>query len=72
MVALLGTFEGTIEPLIPPGNAKTIENFKGAVRKKINGLAFEGIRAAELEPGESISAATVELAEEFAFDDRED
>lgn len=72
MVSLLASFEELIEPLVPPGNDKAIANFKGAVRQKINGLAYEGIRATEAEPGESVSTATADLAESLAFDDPED
>lgn len=72
MVALLGSFEEQIEPLIPPGHEKAIANFKGVCRKKINGLAYEGIRAAEARPGESVSAQTADLAESLAFTDQED
>jgi hypothetical protein len=72
MVALLGSFEELIEPLIPPGHEIDIENFKGVCRKKINGLAFEGMRAADARPGEAISAQTADLAESLAFADQED
>lgn len=73
MVALLKTFEELIEPLIPPGNDRAIQDFKGACRKKINGLAYEGIRAANAQPGESVSAQTADLAESLAFPaDQED
>lgn len=70
--AILGLFEKDIEPLIPPGNRKAIAIFKGAVRKKINGLAYEGLRAIDTQPGESVSTATTDLAETLAFDDPED
>lgn len=69
MVALLGTFEEMIEPLIPPGNQEAIENFKGICREKINGLAYEGIRAANRRPGEAVSQLSADLAERLAFDD---
>lgn len=69
MVALLGSFESEIEPLLPPGSQAAIDNFKGVCRKRINGLAYEGIRAAETLPGESVSADTADLAEDLAFDD---
>jgi hypothetical protein len=68
MVALLGRFEELIEPLIPPGNDEAIKNFKRVCRDKINGLAYEGLRAAECEPGEHVSRQTGDLAERFAFD----
>lgn len=71
MTVLLGTFEGRIEPLIPPGNQKAVEDFKTVCRQKINGLAFEGIRAAEAQPGESVSRQTADLAEDLAFDDND-
>lgn len=67
MVALLGQFEELIEPLIPPGHQEAIKNFKGVCREKINGLAYEGIRAARVRPGESVSRQTADLAERFAF-----
>ncbi len=69
MTVLLGTFEGLIEPLIPSGNQKAIEDFKTVCRQKINGLAFEGIRAAKAQPGESVSRQTADLAETLAFTD---
>lgn len=72
MVALLRTFEELIEPLISPGNEQAIKDFKGVCRKKINGLAYEGIRAASARPGESVSAQTADLAESLAFPDQED
>lgn len=72
MVALLREFEETIEPLIPPGHEEAIANFKGVARKKINGLAYEGIRAAQAQPGDSVSTQTADLAERLAFTDRED
>lgn len=72
MVALLGTFEELIEPLIPPGNQEAVQHFKGVCREKINGLAYEGIRAAQAQPGESVSSQTADLAESLAFDNTED
>lgn len=72
MLAILGEFEELIEPLIPPGNQEAIKNFKGVCRKKINGLAFEGLRAAKAQPGESVSRQTADLAESLAFDNPED
>lgn len=69
MVALLGQFEELIEPLIPSGNQEAIANFKGVCREKINGLAYEGIRATRVLPGESVSHQTADLAEQLAFDD---
>lgn len=67
-VALLRTFEATIEPLLPPGSETTIESFKALCRQKINGLAFEGLRATQTRPGESLSGLTPMLAEDLAFD----
>lgn len=72
MVALLGSFEELIEPLIGPGHEQAIKDFKGVCRKKINGLAYEGIRAAEAQPGDDVSATTADLAETLAFTDQED
>lgn len=72
MVALLGQFEELIEPLIPSGNEEAIATFKGVCREKINGLAYEGIRAARAQPGESVSRQTADLAERLAFNDTED
>lgn len=72
MLTLLGTFEEMIEPLLPPGNDRAIEDFKGVVRAKINGLAYEGIRAAKTLPGESVSRQTGDLAERLAFTDTEE
>lgn len=72
MTVLLGSFEELIEPLIPSGNHKAIEDFKTVCRQKINGLAYEGIRAAEAQPGESVSRQTADLAEDLAFDDNEE
>lgn len=68
--ALLSQFEREIEPLIPPSrkNQEAIRNFKGVCRKKISGLAYEGIRAAKALPGESVSRATADLAEELSLD----
>jgi hypothetical protein len=71
MVELLGTFEKEIEPLLMPGHQATIDNFKGVVRRRINGLAYEGRRATETQPGESVSAMTTDLAADLAFDDTE-
>lgn len=67
MLALLGQFEEIIEPLIPPGNQEAIKNFKGVCREKINGLAYEGIRAATSSPGDAVSRQTADLAERLAF-----
>jgi hypothetical protein len=67
MVALLAQFEELIEPLIPPGHTEAIANYKGVCREKINGLAYEGIRAATQRPGESVSRQTADLAERLAF-----
>lgn len=67
MIALLASFEELIEPLLPPGNQEAIKNFKGVCREKINGLAYEGIRAAKALPGESVSRQTADLAERLAF-----
>lgn len=67
MVALLGAFEEGIEPLIPPGNQEAIRNFKRGCREKINGLAYEGIRAARALPGEAVSELAGDLAERLAF-----
>lgn len=71
MVALLATFEEQIEPLIPPGNQEAIINFKDICRRKINSLAYEGLRAVQAQPGESVSVATADLAERLAFDPEE-
>lgn len=67
MLALLKDFEGRIEPLIPQGNREAIEHFKGVIREKINGLAYEGARAARARPGEAVSSQTPVLAERLAF-----
>jgi hypothetical protein len=67
MVALLGQFEELIEPLIPAGNDERIKDFKRTAREKINGLAYEGIRAAQTRPGEAVSRQTADLAERYAF-----
>ena len=67
MVALLGQFEELIEPLVPPGNDERIKHFKRIAREKINGLAYEGIRAAQARPGEIVSSQTADLAERLAF-----
>ncbi len=72
MTTLLGNFEELIEPLLPPGNENAIKSFKGVCREKINGLAYEGIRAAEARPGEAVSRQTADLAEQLQFDDTED
>jgi hypothetical protein len=69
MNVLLGNFEALIEPLIPPGNQEAIEDFKTVCREKINGLAYEGIRAASAQPGESVSRQSADLAESLAFTD---
>lgn len=67
MVALLAQFEEQIEPLISPGHEDVVANFKGVCREKINGLAYEGIRAARSQPGESVSQQAADLAERLAF-----
>lgn len=69
MTTLLGSFEELIQPLLPPGNEKAIQSFKGVCRRKINGLAYEGIRAAEAAPGDSVSDLAGDLAEQLAFND---
>lgn len=67
MVALLSEFERTIEPLIPPGHDDEIKAFKGAIRKRLNGDAFE---AASLLKGGIVNAHAVRLAEELTSDDQ--
>ena len=72
MVALLANFEELIEPLLPSGHEEAIQTFKGVCRKRINALAYEGIRGTQALAGETLSATTVDLAEDLAFDDTED
>lgn len=67
MAALLKDFEANIEPLISKGHKREIDSFKGVVRDKINGLAYEGKRAARALPGEAVSRQTADLAERLAF-----
>jgi hypothetical protein len=71
MLTLLGEFEKVIEPLIPPGHEKAIDTFKSTCREKINGLAYEGIRALKVQPGDQVGDLSTDLAERFAFNDTE-
>lgn len=57
-------FEREIEPLLPPGSEKAIQDFKRSCRKKLNGITWEAIELSQLEPGESLNEHAVDLAEE--------
>jgi hypothetical protein len=48
LAKVLGDFEDTIAPLIPPGNEAAVEAFKGRVRANINALASDATELVEL------------------------
>lgn len=69
LAALLSEFERSIEPLLPAGCEDVIDGFKGAIRKRLNGDAFEAVN---LLKGGIVNVHAVRLAEELTSDDQED
>ena len=68
MRGLLELFEQQIEPHIASGHERAIENFKGELRGKLNGLTFEATELLRLRPGERFNEAAADFAERVQFD----
>lgn len=67
MAQLLDEFESQVQPHLP---IEVAERFKGTVRRKLHALAIDACEIINLQPGEELNGAVIELRDRMHAEGR--